>query len=310
MRATRAPRLAACILSGFVLAAGLGVVPAFAQDQAAAVAKAAEETLKKAQELFSAGTYQDCRDLIGPFLREYEAAPASYPSGIMARMYRLDALIAYTFREEGYADQIAALLLKAVMLDLDLDIGDPAEVPAFVIDTFTKVRSAYLSQFTRMARRVALGVFGALVLEPTVFQNISILQPGISFTFHLTEAFSLDAEVRFPLQSPLWSSLRGQAGLLWFPTFRVEKIATGISLYYIFGLDDLSTYSHSLSFGGRMEYVTRSGIGFAGNAELLRADLVFGNRAPAGPPGYTQIPFLGPGRIVFANITIYVFYAF
>jgi hypothetical protein len=161
-----------------------------------------------------------------------------------------------------------------------------------------------------MARRSAVGVFGALVLEPTVFQNISLLQPGISFTFNITDAFSLDTELRFPLQLPLWSSIRGQAGLLWFPTFRVEKIATGISLYYIFGLDDLSTYSHSLSFGGRMEYITRSGIGLAGNAELLRADLVFGRTAPATPPAYTQIRFLGLGRIVFANITIYIFYSF
>jgi hypothetical protein len=310
MRTPRESRRVAAILAALVLVAALGAIPASAQDRSAAAAKAAEDALQRAQDLFSAGSYQDCRDLIGPLLREYEAAPASSPSGIMARMYRLDALIAYTFREEGYADQIAALLQKAVVLDLDLDIGDPAEVPAFVIDTFTKVRAAYLARFTRVARRGAIGVFGALVLEPTIFQNISLLQPGISFTFNITNAFSLDAELRFPLQTPVWSSLRGQAGLLWFPTFRVEKIATGISLYYIFGLDELSTYSHSLSFGGRMEYVTRSGIGFAGNAELLRADLVFGSQAPATPPSYTQIPFFGVGRIVFANITIHVFYVF
>ncbi|MGA2640537.1 MAG: hypothetical protein ABSG21_06495 [Spirochaetia bacterium] len=310
MRGQRAHYRAAFARAAFVLAAVLGILPAFAQERLPSMAKAAEETLKKAQDLYAAGSYEGCRELVGPILREYEAQPASYPPGIIARLYRLDALISYTFRDEGYADEIANLLRKAIVLDLDLDIGDPAEVPFFVINTFTKVRSAYLAQFSRMAKRSAVGVFGAVVLEPTVFQNISLLEPGIFYAFNLTDVFSLDAQLRFPLQTPIWNSIRGQIGLLWSPSFRVEKIATGIFLYYIFGLDNLSTYSHSLAFGGRMEYVTRSGIGFAGSAELLRADLVFGSQAPASPPAYTEIPFIGVGRVVFANITIYMLYSF
>jgi hypothetical protein len=285
------------------------VLPLAAADRAA-LAAAAGETLQKALQLYAAGSYQDCRDVVGPFLAGYEAAPASYPSGTVARLYRLQALLTYTFREEGYAEEISALLGKAVVLDIDLEIGDPAEVPAFVIDTFTKLRNAYLARFARTARRNAVGVFGALVLEPTVFQNLSLLQPGVEYTFNLNGQFSLDAQLRFPLQLPLWNSIRGQVGVLWFPSFRVEKIATGLSLAYIFGIDDLSTFTGSLSFGGRMELVSRSGFAVAGTAELLRADLVFGNQAPTPPPSYTQIPFLGVGRIVFANITLAVYYVF
>jgi hypothetical protein len=286
-------------------------LPAFGQERSPSdIASAAKETLAKAQGLYAAGSYEDCRSLVEPLLREYEAAPASYPAGTMARLYRLDALLVYSFRDEGYADKIAALLGKAVVLDLDLDIGDPAEVPAFVIDSYSKVRSAYLARFSRTARRNAVGVFWALLLEPTLYQDISLLQPGVSYTYHINDFFSLDFQLRFPLQLPIWGSIRGQAGLLWFPTFRVEKISTGISLYYIFGLDNLDTYTQSISFGGRMEYVTRSGIGFAGNAELLRADLVFGGAQPARPPAYTQIPLLGWTRVVFANITLSAFYTF
>ena len=297
--------------AGFILAALLGLAPpAAGQAPPPTAERVAAQKLQKAQELYAAGSYQECRDLVEQYLQDYRANAALYPSGIMARIYRLDALLAYTFREEGYVDEIGKLLRTAIALDLDLDIGDPAEVPPFVIDAFNKVRSAYLAQFARMARRSALGLSWALVLEPTVFQDISLIQPGISYTFNITEAFSLDAEMRFPLQLPIWSSIRGQVGLLWFPSFRVDKIITGVSFYYIFGLDELSTYTHSLSFGGRMEYVARSGFGIGGNAELLRADLVFGSQTPASPPSYTQMPFLGLGRVVFANITLYAFYVF
>jgi len=300
----------AIVLAAVFLAAAVTLPAATGEQSPAALAAAAVETLQKAQQLYAAGNYQDSRTVVEPFLAAYETAPASYPSGTVARLYRLQALLVYTFREEGYAEEIAALLGKAVVLDIDLEIGDPAEVPAFVIDTFTRVRNAYLARFTRTARRSAVGVFAALVLEPTVFQNLSLLQPGVSYTFNLNAQFSLDAQLRFPLQFPLWNSIRGQVGVLWFPSFRVEKITTGLSLAYIFGIDELSTFTGSLSFGGRMEFVTRSGFGLAGAAELLRADLVFGNQAPTPPPSYTQIPFLGVGRIVFANITLAVFYVF
>ncbi len=299
---------------GFLLAAlalaAAGVEPAGAQEKASSQVREAEETLVKARDLYAAGSYQECRDLVVPFLRSYEAKPSSYPPPTVARLYRFEALLAYTFREEGYAEEVTTSLTNAVMLDLDMEIGDPAEVPAFVIDKFTKVKSTYLARFSRTARRSQIGVFWALVLEATVWSDISVLQPGVSYTFNISDSFALDAQMRFPLRAPIWNSIRGQAGLLYFPSSRVEKIYTGLSLYYIFGLDDLVTYTHSLSFGGRMEFVTRSGIGFAGNAELLRADLVFGSQAPAPPPSYAQIPFLGLGRIVFANITLSMFYAF
>ncbi len=304
-------RPAQAVCAAALLVAAL--VPLHAADAAptpAQLAAAAAQALKQGQELYAAGSYQDSLAVVGPLLDAYEAAPASYPGGTVARLYRLRALLAYTFREEGYAEEISRLLSRAVELDIDLEIGDPAEVPAFVIDTFTKVRNAYLARFARTTRRHAVGVFGALVLEPTVFQNLSLLQPGVWYAFNLNDKFSLQAELRFPLQSPVWNSIRGQFGVLYFPAFRVEKIATGISFDYIFGIDNLSTITHSLSFGGRMELVFRSGLGLAGSAELLRADLVVGDQAPAAPPSDPQIPFFGVGRIVFANITLAVYYVF
>lgn len=299
----------ACMVAVFLVAAAAAHAAA-AQPTRDELAKAASETLQKGQQLYAAGSYEESLALVRPFLEAYEAAPASYPSGSVARLYRLQALLAYTFREEGYADEITSLLARAVELDLDLEIGDPAEVPAFVIDTFTRVRNAYLARFARSARRHAVGVFGALVLEPTVFRDLSLLQPGVFYSFNLGERFTLEAQLRFPLQSPLWNSIRGQVGLLYLPAFRVDKIATGISFSYIFGVDNLSTITHSLSFAGRMELVTRSGLGLAGSAELLRADLVTGDQAPAAPPSYTQMPFFGLGRIVFANITLALYYVF
>ena len=170
-----------------------------------------------------------------------------------------------------------------------------------------KLKANELARYSRSAKRSAMGLFGALVLEPTVLENLSLLQPGLSYAFNLNDSFALATEVRFPLQTPLLSSIRGQIGMLYYPSFRVERFSTGISLYYVFALDQ-ATYTHSLSFGGRLDFLTRSGFGVAGNVEIARADLTIGSLA--SPPAYTTLPAFGPVRIAFANITIHVYYAF
>jgi hypothetical protein len=143
-----------------------------------------------------------------------------------------------------------------------------------------------------------------------VLLNPLLVQPGISYTFNVTENLSLLADFRFPLQLPLWNSVRGQFGMIWYPTFSIEKLATGVSLTYTFALDNLSAYTHSISFGGRAEFLTRLGLGVVGNAELVRVDLIVGGTQATTSPSYSEIPLLGLLHIVFANITLYVYYAF
>lgn len=279
--------------------------------QAPNAAIVAQEKLARAEELFAGGDYPGARDFVAGCIAEYEGKKASYPASVIARLYVLDALVAYAFRDEGYAERVDQSLRCGLAIDLDLDIGNPAEIPVFVQERFNKLKAEELARYSRIARRSAVGLFCALVLEPTVLQNPSLLQPGISYSFNLNDAFSLDAEIRFPLQLPLYNSIRGQIGLLWYPSFRVERICTGISLFYMFGLDNLATYTHSLSFGGRVDFLTRSGFGVGGNAELVRTDLVIGTSASAKTPSYTAVPLLGGlMRVVFSNITLYAYYAF
>jgi hypothetical protein len=296
------------ICAAILLSAPMHLAAQAAQPQGAAAA--AQEKLSQAEELFKAGQYEQARDLVSTSVADYEARAAAAPTAVKVRLYVLQALIAYAFRDEGYAAQVDQSLLKGLQLDLDLDLGNPAEIPPFIQERFAKLKADELARYSRGARRSTVGLFGALVLEPTVLQNPSLLQPGLSYGFNLNDNFTLNAEVRFPLQIPL--PIRGQIGLLYYPTFRVERVSTGISLYYVFSLDQLqlTTYTHSLSFGGRMDYLSRSGFGIGGNVEIARADLTIVAGSVAAPPAYTTLPVFGPVRIAFANITIHAYYAF
>jgi hypothetical protein len=272
-------------------------------------AEVAAQLLDRAIELYASGEYVACRHTVSTTIAEYLAGGSGYPMVTMARFYGLDALLAYTFREEGYEAKVDEDLQKGLELDLNLDLGDPASVPPFVLDRFSKVKNDYLAQFQRTTRRSAIGIFGALVLDPMVLQNISLLQPGIAYSFNVTDTLTVDAEIRIPLQWPIWNSIRGQIGLIWYPSFAIESIATGVSFSYVLGIDNLSSATHSLSLGGRAEFLTRWGLGIIANAELARIDLIFGAGTPSQPPTYQTIPG-GLIRIVFANVTVYVIYAF
>jgi hypothetical protein len=276
----------------------------------AAGPEVSQRKLEEARALYVSGEYEECRELVSQYLEEYESGDTRLLPRVTAAMYALDALLAYTFREEGFEQKIDRQLKKGLELDLGLDLGDPAEVPPFILNRFSRIRSAYLEQFSRVTRRHGIGLFGALVLEPTMLVNPLLLQPGIAYSFNLTENWSITADFRFPLQWPLWNSIRGQIGVVWYPTFSIEKLATGVSFAYTFGLDNLSAFTHSISFGGRAEYLTRMGIGIVGNAELVRANLMVGSTQAVTPPTFSQIPFLGLLQFVFANINIYIYYAF
>jgi hypothetical protein len=232
----------------------------------------------------------------------------------MAKIYRLHAQITYAFRgeSEGYQDEIRMLYLKAVEQDLDLEIGDLAAVPPLLITLFTEVKADYLQQFARTTRRFSAGLFGALVIDPTVISDPSLLQPGLFFGYNLSDAFTLAGELRVPLSLPIWGSIRGQLSLSWYPVFNISKISTAAIFSYLFSLDNLLTYTHSLTLSGHAEAISRSGWGLAGRAELARIDLILGLTDPADLPDYNSFNILGESflRVVFANVNFYIFYVF
>ena len=192
-----------------------------------------------------------------------------------------------------------------------MDIGSAREVPFYLIERYGIIRDKYLSQYSRTTRRHSRGIFGALILEPTVIQDLSLLQPGLHYSYNMSKALSLVMDVRFPLQLPIRESIRGQIGCFWFPNYGVEKIHMGLSGFYLFGLDKLTTYTHSLAFTGNMELITRWGLGFAGSVELLRLDLIFGLSNISELPIYKSRS-IGESflRVVFTNINFYVFFVF
>ncbi len=304
MRAKRCLRLFV-----FSIAAAIAAGNAWAAETAIP-SETAQLRLQEARTLYTSGKYEDCRMVVTGFLKEFETGKSGYPDKTAAALYGLDALLEYSFREEGFEARIDRQLLRGLELDLELSLGDSAEIPPFVWTRFERVKTEYLMRFSRLTRRNGIGLFGALILEPTVLTNPLLLQPGIVYVYNLLENLSLEADFRFPLQWPIWDSIRGQVGVIWYPSFSIEHIITGVSFAYTFGLDQLQTFTHSISFGGRAEYLTRMGFGVMANAELVRADLIMGGTQATTPPSYSDIPFLGLLHVAFANITIYIYYAF
>jgi hypothetical protein len=307
-------RVVSVLFVAFVLAGAA----AYGQEQPAAAQVSPRESatskLAEAERFYHEGTYDSARRLVETALEEVrQGVKVVTPSmaGVLARLHALAALLEYAFRDEGFEARIDEQLQQALERNPYLDLGDPAEVPAFVQTRFRRLQTAYLARFSRLERRSSLGISTALVLEPKVLDNPSVLQPGLSYSFNLSEYVSLDAGMRFPLVWPPWSSIRGQVGLTYYPTFRVERVITGITFSYLFGLDveETATYTHSLAVGGRAEYLSRSGLGIAMNAELLRANIVMSG-GTLEPPEGTEINLLDLLNIVFANLSLSVFYAF
>ncbi len=289
--------------------------PLLAQQKAAgrsaAEREAASLALQKAEELYAAGDYQGCAIIVEGSIADSDAGRAWFPKRTMARIRVLDALVAYTFRDAGYEERVSRSLKAALTLDLNVEVGNPAEVPPYILERFALIKKEYLAGFTRSARRNTIGLVGAMVLEPTIFTDLSVLQPGLFYSFNFNDTLTLESELRVPLRSPVWDSIRGQIGLIWFPAFKVESVSMGISTTYMFGLDNLATYTHSLSFGGQGEVVSRSGFGFGANVEILRIDLILGISEPSDLPTYRAMPVLGNlVRAAFANIRMFAFWTF
>ncbi len=298
------------LCAAFAAAVAHGAVPEAARisPQESAAAKLADAELR-----FAAGEYEASRGLATAALEEISAGVRLVtPSvhGMLSRLHALSALLEYAFRDAGFEERVDRELSLALEQDPYLDLGDPAEVPTFVQTRFRRLQTAYLARFARTERRSSLGVSAALVLEPTVLADLSVLQPGLSYAWNLSDYVSLEAAVRFPLVWPPYDSIRGQVGLTYYPAFRVERVITGITFAYVFGLDELSIFTHSLAIGGRAEYVTRGGFGIGMNAELLRANIVVGADGILEPPPATEINLADLLNIVFANLSLHVFWAF
>ncbi len=296
------------LVSFFIAASSIA---AFSQsDQENEYAKALAK-YQVAEDFYSKGEYASAKENLDAYIRDFRSQGVYFPEKIKAKVYLLRAKVTYAFREEGYKEEIEGLFKMAIERDLDLDVGDPATVPPYLITLFSKVRESYFHSYSREVRRSTLGLFAAFVLEPNGVDNDFVLQPGICYTFAFDDNFELELDLRFPPRWPLLDSLRGQAGLTWFPYYRVENLCMGISGYYLFGLDQLKYYNHSVSFCGKGEIILRSGFGIAASVEVLRLDLLLGY-SESNPPSEIRYLDLVPNvfRLGFANINLYLVYNF
>ncbi len=270
-----------------------------------------EDMISAAAILYENGKYDECMTLLDQLIADYELHKLEISKKKFAVVYYQRALITYAFREEGYAEEIEAFFLKAVELNISLEIEKPASTPPYILERFISIRQEYLNKFSRTTRRNNLGIFGALVLEPTIFSDPNLLQPGIHYSFNLNEQISLGIDFRFPLEIPIWNSIRGQAGVTIYPIYSIESFFTGYSVYYMFALDELSRYTHSLSFSAQLEYIYRSGIGFAFSAEVFRLDLFWDSEGDEDRPNYGSLDLIGNLlRLSFANMSFFVYYTF
>jgi hypothetical protein len=270
--------------------------------------------LAQAESLYDGGEYERCGQLLDGYIEEQRSGGFRFTSREAGRIYGLRALVAYAFRGEGegYREEVRGYLWAALDADPELDLGAPAEVPMFVLDLFYKLKNEYLAQFSRLAKRWTVGLLAAVVIDPTVVQDPKLLQPGLYLCYNLSESWSLLGDLRLPLSAPVWGSIRGQAGAAWFPGYNIRKINPCFTLTYQFALDNLETYTHSLSLGGQSEIVSRIGLGFGLRIEFLRVDLILGAIQPSELPTYRSIALFGKDflRASFANTNLLIIYRF
>jgi hypothetical protein len=269
--------------------------------------------LAQAESLYSGGDYERCGRLLDGYIEEHRSRAFRLLGRERGRVYGLRALVAYALRGEGegYKEEVRLYLWSALEANPELELGAPAEVPVFVLDLFYKLKQEYLAQFSRSTKRWSLGLLGAVVIDPTVVQDPSLLQPGLYACYNLSEAWSLLGDLRLPMSAPVWGSIRGQAGVAWFPYYNIRKINPCFILTYQFALDNLETYTHSLSLGGQSELVSRKGLGFGMRVEFLRLDLILGQNV-GDVPAYRSIALFGTDflRASFANTNFLIFYRF
>jgi hypothetical protein len=271
----------------------------------------AEIRLDEAQKLYTDGKYQECAALTDQSIAAIEQNELPAGSSVLASFYILKSFTVYAFREPGYQDAIEKLLQKAIETNIHYEFKDTRVVPLYILEQWRRIKTEYLARFMKSTRRNSIGIFGSLVLQPSVLKNPAIIQPGVHYAFNLSESWALWFDVVIPTQLPLLDSIQGTVGATWFPTFNVETICLGLSAAYAFRLEHFESYMHSILFEGYGEIIFRSGLGIGASVELMRFDLLLGTEAMELPEyGYVDLfpnSFL---RLAFANLHIYAFYTF
>jgi hypothetical protein len=270
----------------------------------------AELKLDVAEKLYTEGNYSACRLFIDETITMMEKNQIAYTPRILASFYILKSFVVYAFREEGYQDRIEQLLLTAIEIYIYYEFDDPREVPLYVLEAFRRIKSEYLSRFSKETRRHTIGVYGGLLLLPSALSDPAVIEPGIRYAFNLSDAWALWINLAIPTQFPL-ESVSGSIGAAWFPTFKIETISLGLSMAYALKIEQAENYTHSILFEGYGEVIFRSGFGFGASVELLRFDLFLGPEGTELPEyGYIDLFPESSLRLAFANLHFYLFYTF
>lgn len=270
--------------------------------------------LEIAQGQYEAGDYQYCLRTLDGYIADHTSKTFVFPHVQMAQVYRLRALLAYAFRGDGdaYRNEVRRYLEAALVENPEVELGSPSEIPVYVQELFYQVRDEYLERFSRTSRRFTIGLLGAFVIDPTLLIDPSFLQPGIYFSYNLSDHWSLNTDLQIPLSLPIWDAIRGQIGFSWYPDFSITRINTSIALSYAFSLDKLVTYTHSLSIAGQAERISRMGLGAGVRVEVLRLDLILGSFNSSDLPTYRSVPLFGETalRASYANMNFFITYTF
>jgi hypothetical protein len=270
--------------------------------------------LEIVQGQYEAGDYRSCLRTLDGYIADHNSKRFVFPHAQMARVYRLRALVAYAFRGDGdaYREEVREYLRSALVEDPEIELGSPWEIPVVVQELFYQVREEYLERFSRTSRRFTVGLLGALVIDPTLLVDPAFLQPGIYFSYNLSDSWSLISDLQIPLSLPIWDAIRGQVGLAWYPDFSITRINTCIALAYAFSLDNLQTYTHSISIGGQAERISRTGLGAGVRVEVLRLDLILGTFDSTDIPTYRSVALFGESafRASYANMNFFITYTF
>jgi hypothetical protein len=291
-------------------------IPLYAQGNTPEARNEAREKYQKAKELYDLGEYEACRGLLDSYIVDFSENKVYFPNSIKSDVYVLRAMVAFVFLEKGYQEEMKDLFLKAIRLNLGLELDDPTAFPPGFIKLFNQVKTEYLFRFSRTTRKHNLGIITSLVKQQTTL--LAVIQPGLHYAFNLSEDFSLVLDARFQITTRLLENFSIQGGVIWIPEFRVEQIVFGLSSYYIFSLDnyiedDKNNYgiTHSIGICGHGEVIWRFGMGFAAEVEIVRLNLMLGSKTSATIAGYDSIDIVPDLlRFLFANLNIYLFFTF
>ena len=306
-------RLSQIMLFPLLLLLAAGPLPA-QEEQDRDHQEEAAYRLEIAEGQYQAGDYRSCLETLDGYIAGHNGKNFVFSHAQMARVYRLRALVAYAFRGDGdaYREEVREYLLSALVEDPEVELGSPWEIPVVVQELFYQVREEYLERFSRTSRRFTVGLLGALVIDPTLLVDPTFLQPGIYFSYNLSDSWSLISDMQIPLSLPIWDAIRGQVGLAWYPDFSITRINTCIVLAYAFSLDNLQTYTHSISIGGQAERISRTGLGAGVRVEVLRLDLILGTFDSTDIPTYRSVALFGESafRASYANMNFFITYTF